>query len=432
MIVECGHCGAPLDVKEGRQYTKCTYCKKTSERRNLKTIQQQTPAGWRPPSVWTPPAHVPANSNVPLQYAAAATVAPVIMTFVLLGVGGAVAAGVAVSVAARKKGGPGILPDGKSRVATSVLAKITLEETPEKLAKLTGVAMDAQHSMRVPISHPNWEAVTFRWDPDHLDHVKDFYFNANDSPSVEGRKTLKSLLGRRWEKDGFQWEGVGLNMSDKGDHLGANVTIDQHGKEKAENPLWKKQTETVWKLARHAVLGAGDAPTKKELRDYVGLGYSMADLAKVDVDADIDLADETVKKVFPGAVRNLFIDLNYKVAIDHPWYSHVEIGWANKKGAKVKELEIRPPLGTNNKWPSQKALDDCMTATFGKPDRVYQGEHLGGSKDTTWKPAAGGSIRVYEHMVVVALRDNPFAKPMPKDVWLKAVAAFDQCGKSAQ
>lgn len=430
MIVECGHCGAPLDVREGREYTRCTYCKKTSERRRLRTIEAQTPPGWRPPAVWRPPPHVPANSDVTLKYAAAATVSWVIFVFIMLAVVGGIAAYAAVG-ASRKRVNP-FSPSAAARLSPEVLAKITLKETPEKLQKLSGVAMDAHQSMRIPINHPHWEAVTFRWDPDHLDHVKDFYLNANDSPSVEPRKTLKSLLGSRWEKDGFQWEGCGLNMSDKGDHLSAHVTIDQHGKETAENPRWRLQTETMWKLARFAALGVGDAPTKAELRDHLGRGYALGEVLKLDLEADIDQADAATKKVYPGAVRNLFIDLNYVVAIDHPWYSQIEISWNNKKGAKVKELELRPPVGTSNKWPSQKAVDDCMLAAFGKPERVYEGQHLGGSRDTTWKPAAGGSIRVYQHMVVVTLRDSPFAKPMPREVWQKAVTAFDQCGRTAQ
>jgi len=435
MIVECGHCGAPLDVKEGRRYTKCIYCKKTSEARQLRTIEQQTPAGWRPPPVWTPPAHVPANSAVPLRIHNSPNVGPIIGLAVMLSLAGAGAAVFFATSRPAKFGkgaGSPVFPGGPNRVDPAILEKVSMKSTPEKLQTITGVAMDAQHSMRVPLAHPHWEAVTFRWDPDHLEHVKDFYLNGvTENPMPEVRKTLKALVGRRWEKDGFQWEGCGLNVDDKGGHLGTHVMIEQHGKEASENPFWREQSETMWKLARHAALGVGDAPKKNELRDYIGGGYPFGELAKIDLDADIDAADGAVKKVFPGGVRNLFIDLNYKVAIEHPLYSHVEIGWKNKKGSKVAELEVRPSVGTNNKWPNQKALDACVEGAFGKPFRVTEGDHLGGSRDTIWRPASGGEIRVYEHMIMVTVRDSPFSKPMPKDIWLQAIAALDKCGKKA-
>ena len=435
MIVECGHCGAPLDVREGRRYTKCTYCKKTSEARQLRTIEPQTPPGWRPPPVWTPPAHVPANSHVPLRLNPAPIVAPFIIMGVVIAltVSGLVAGVAMKGVSTSKKAGTPAYPGGPNRVAPSVFEKVSMKSTPEKLQQITGVAMDAQHSMRVPLAHPNWDAITFRWDPDHLDHVKDFYLNgASTNSTTEARKTLKTLIGRRFEKDGFQWEGCGLNADPKGSYIGSNVTIEVHGKETVENPFWRQQSEALWKLTRHAALGVGDPPTKSESRDFLGVGYPLGDLAKFDFDADIDSADAAVKKVFPGGVRFLFIDLDYRVALDHPLYGAMEIGWQNKKAAKVANISIRPPPGTNGKWPNQIALESCVEGEFGKPSRVSTGDHLGGSRDVSWKPAGGGEVRVYEHMLVITMRDNPFSKPMPKDVWLKAVSALDRCGKKAE
>jgi len=39
---------------------------------------------------------------------------------------------------------------------------------------------------------------------------------------------------------------------------------------------------------------------------------------------------------------------------------------------------------------------------------------------------------VYEHMLVITMRESPFSKPMPKDVWLKVISAMDRCGKKAE
>lgn len=426
MIVECGYCGAPLDVREGSRFTRCGYCKKTSERDRLKTIDVQTPKNWRPPPVWRPPAHVPADSNVPLQYRGSAAGAAIV-AFVLLAVGGVVAIGVA---SAHRKGGVTATasPDGKKAVDTSFLARITMRESAAELAKLTGVALDAQKSIRVPLAHPNWDSVTFRYDEKHLDHVREFFLNAQ-TPSTDARKKLMAQLQTRWDKDGYRWESCSVYAPEKGNFLSTNITIDVHSKETTENPLWRKQAETLWKVVRKAAFNVGEPATPAELRDNIGLGYTLGDMAKVDLDADIDHADQAVKDVYPGAVRNLFIDLEYHIALDHPLFSNAELNWANKKGARMKELELRPVVSANNKWPKRQILDDCVTAVFGTPDRVNEGDHLAGSKDITWKPAAGGYIRVYDHMIVVWLRDNPFGKPMPKDVWLKTLAMFESCGR---
>jgi len=433
MIVECSHCGAPLDVRDGQRYTRCRYCNKTSQSRELRTIEQQTPPGWRPPPVWRPPTHVPANSDVQLAYRqASAAGGIVVLVSVLMVVGVVVAAGIAAS--ARKKApGTAAWPGGPKRLDPSALSKVTLKESPEQLAEITGVTMDAQHSMRVPLAHEQWEAVTFRWDPEHLDHVKDLYFNGKSGSKgdASARKAVRAVVGRRLEKDSFQWEGAGIYISNTNDHIGVNITITQPGSSGTENPFWHQQSEALWKLVRSAALGVGTPPKPADMRDYLGGGYPVGDLAKLDLVADIDASDAAVHKVFPGAVKKLIIDLEYKVAIDHPWYGDAEISWKNKKGARLAEVSLRPPPGASFKFADQKAVDACVEATFGKPQKSYEGAHLGGSRDTTWRPAGGGEVRVYEHMLVITLRDSPFSSPMPDATWKKAIDALDRCGRKA-
>ncbi|HJK94918.1 MAG TPA: hypothetical protein RMH85_14665 [Polyangiaceae bacterium LLY-WYZ-15_(1-7)] len=65
MLIECAHCGAPLDVKDDERRTTCTYCGRPQEVRSARTMQQ--PAGWKPPAQWTPPERFPAPSR-PLQH----------------------------------------------------------------------------------------------------------------------------------------------------------------------------------------------------------------------------------------------------------------------------------------------------------------------------------------------------------------------------
>lgn len=72
MLVECGNCGAPLDVEGDPTFVKCRYCDRSNKVKSLRTLSMQTPATWQPPPRWTPPAHVPAPSSRALSYGATA------------------------------------------------------------------------------------------------------------------------------------------------------------------------------------------------------------------------------------------------------------------------------------------------------------------------------------------------------------------------
>jgi len=83
MLLECGNCGAPLDVAGGPSQVRCHYCGHTSEVSRFKTMAQETPPNWVPPASWTPPpqSNLPAE---PLKYnPARAVVRSIARVFVL-------------------------------------------------------------------------------------------------------------------------------------------------------------------------------------------------------------------------------------------------------------------------------------------------------------------------------------------------------------
>ncbi len=96
MLVECHKCGAPLDVQASSNRVKCRYCGVTTELERTKTIAVQTPAGWQPPPVWTPPRAPQGPPPVALRYRRTGTgspiVAAVISVVALAGVGSSVLA----------------------------------------------------------------------------------------------------------------------------------------------------------------------------------------------------------------------------------------------------------------------------------------------------------------------------------------------------
>jgi hypothetical protein len=86
MLIECKHCGAPLDVRDGERTTRCKYCGTASRVKSLKTVSFQTPPDWRPPAQWTPPTHFAADSAKTLVYQATTAVRRIVRTIITLAI----------------------------------------------------------------------------------------------------------------------------------------------------------------------------------------------------------------------------------------------------------------------------------------------------------------------------------------------------------
>jgi LSD1 subclass zinc finger protein len=68
MLVECSHCGAPLDVRDDARIVKCAYCDHSNRVRSMHTLAPKPPPDWVPPKQWTPPPHKHVPSTQPLAY----------------------------------------------------------------------------------------------------------------------------------------------------------------------------------------------------------------------------------------------------------------------------------------------------------------------------------------------------------------------------
>ncbi|MCA9624430.1 MAG: hypothetical protein KC731_35650 [Myxococcales bacterium] len=60
MVVECSHCGAPLDIEQGKSVYKCNYCGTKNAPQSMRVVAPVTPQTWTPPKVWSAPAHTAA------------------------------------------------------------------------------------------------------------------------------------------------------------------------------------------------------------------------------------------------------------------------------------------------------------------------------------------------------------------------------------
>jgi len=78
MLLECNHCGAPLDIQAGATFARCTYCGRTQRVKAMRTQAVQTPQGWNPPPRWTPPPNFRAPT-LPLTHDPSKTVNKIVM-----------------------------------------------------------------------------------------------------------------------------------------------------------------------------------------------------------------------------------------------------------------------------------------------------------------------------------------------------------------
>ncbi len=107
MILECSHCGAPLDVGGRSPFTRCNYCGRTSRTSACKTQHRVTPQGWAPPQQWLPPPQFTVHVIQPLPYKkASGAIGCIIFVSVMLPLIIAGAAGFAIWAAAPRASVP--------------------------------------------------------------------------------------------------------------------------------------------------------------------------------------------------------------------------------------------------------------------------------------------------------------------------------------
>jgi hypothetical protein len=142
MILECSHCGAPLDVGSASGFTKCNYCGRTSRTRNLKTQHAVTPQGWAPPPQWLPPPQYTVHVVQPMPYRkVSSAVGCIVLATVLIPLI-LVIAGAVLAFTLRPKGAPPSLP-----------AETPAEETAEAWDGTSTLRCDGSEKIKVSGIH---------------------------------------------------------------------------------------------------------------------------------------------------------------------------------------------------------------------------------------------------------------------------------------
>ena len=152
MLIECGHCGAPLDIESGVSVTACSYCGKKNRVASTRTLSAVTPAEWKAPPTWQPPPQV---SNQALPY----VVAPATATGASGCVTGGIAlsvlltVGVGVAVPLLATGGLSSLPffgwDGTEPFSCGGNESVTIEGVTANLPGETAITADANCELTI-------------------------------------------------------------------------------------------------------------------------------------------------------------------------------------------------------------------------------------------------------------------------------------------
>ena len=313
----------------------------------------------------------------------------------------------------------------------SSLASISLAQTPESMATATGQpphrGVTGEIEMTVPLRGGAFTRMELSWDPADPTHVRevDLYGDAPPPHDAAIRKKLSNLFGRRLDKDGdMSWGGARFSYDGEHGHLDADRTIVA-----APNPHWKAQVDAMWNVLRGAVLELPVEISEADERAWLGRGYPLATVASIDVATDTDHADAMLRKLFPGVAARVVIDVEHVVAIDHPWYGAATLAWKNAKGGALQELLLRPPPDTDGNFRDQEAIETCAQALIGGTPRRNPENRADPNHDSEWRPSGGGSLRVYRHMVVVAVVSPFVQRKMDAPEFARIVRGLDACGR---
>ena len=425
MLIQCSRCGAPLDVSEGARIVKCNYCNSSHRLQDQRTLAAQTPAGWRPPPVWTPPAHTPYPSE-PLNYHRVASsyawlwvAAASVMVLPMLMAGFWMVR--AILVAKNASTGPVVVAKSLSEpeVACQQLANTSFSEGQQAFQKrIPNAAIDKRHA-RLKLAGCDYDSAYIGWNADGS-HIVSVLLSS--SKKVDQKAILAKIapsLGGQLDTKKSKYTanyrgGAILHLSPDARSLRVASEPDQRARTD-----WQARGEALWAVARHGGLGA-----KLELSQVqrkLLSGYSLGEVAKVDPDVPITQATAHCERLLPGAVAGSVSDLTIDVFVDHPWFGEVRLAWKNEENGKLETFSVGHPAGVD-RLDHQAAVADCLEPVLGKAqvkvtnqltqERTYQWlagfpkEHGSVYKTYLWYDLPGGKQRARRFHAILERLDR--------------------------
>lgn len=333
MIVECGHCGAPLDIEEGREVVTCDYCAKKNHVSQLKTLEPITPPDFKAPEVWRPSAD---DAGVRRRFRWGYAVVPLVFALI------------AIAALMMRRGS-----------TLDEVARQPLESTPDQIAHDLQVTYRTDDGVRVTLqSGSPYEHVWYRWsDTDFsLPTSISLFVKEGESLSPNVLASLsKQLHGGLDESGAWSWGPVSIRANQGVLSIEVKRTFAD-----APNPVRRRQLTAAWQVVRSAAFGGPTAPAK-ELVEVLGGGYPTKDLGALDGKMRFRQARSEIQKVFPGALAE---DSSYVIALDHPLIYSIQLSWHNAAEGALHGAHFRVTPGFKKSPPP---LLSCLSKELGAP-----------------------------------------------------------------
>jgi len=405
VIVECGHCGAPLEIEEGATVIACAYCARKNKVAGLKTVAATTPGAFRAPEV-SKPAEESADA-LPSKPRGGRGVA------VLAGIA-LVIAGVALAVHMRGS-------------TVEDVAKLPLDEPPARLEKDFHVTYKTKDSVRItfrPGAAGPYEHLHVRWDDGDFSCVSGLMLFVG-----EGEKSRPSVIAAvdqalrgGLDKDGrWHWGPASFSV----DREKGTISIAVKGTDGTRpNLLRKRQITALWQIARAAAFGA-PLPPAEEIRAVLGGGHPLSKLAALDVTTPFAAARTTLPLQFPGSLVDRETEL--EIALDHPLLRSVTLRWENAAAGRLRGTHFRV---TERFRPGMSRFVGCLGKALGPPETRTADFAAGTQSDvfTVAPEAAGNAPGLTVHVGDAAdLYLNPVGSEYPPSAWRRTFEALDRC-----
>ncbi len=369
MIVECGHCGAPLDVDEHSTIVKCRYCRRANERTRVRTIAEQTPEDFAPPKKWKPPAEFEADSTEELTYKSDGLG----WKIGCLIVGFTVGLPIVIGIGTCAEESTGFLDTNPSKLA------VALDGSPEALGKTLG-GKPSDLSLYVELHNARYKYVSLSWDQHHMGHPTSFAFARREEKAACDPEVLAklsaALRGGLDSEGSWRWEHLGVSCAKDSGMVSANVRPD-------DDPMWEQQLDATWKLVISVLFGLDVKPSQPDTLLLLGAGYPFADVVKVSPATPINQAAVTVRKQFPGALIEERGEIDATIPVDHPLFRSAKMRWLNMRDAGLYSVDLEPLGAQAGFAPKRDALATCLSKSLGAA-RTLDADFMKGTKAYSW------------------------------------------------
>lgn len=401
MLVECGRCGAPLNVRPKKRRTKCAYCGSVDERTRLRAIAEETPKDFEPPKVWTPKRKGSEEPAKPLPYKPDGPL-PVIAFSVVL---------VAVVI-----GGPLLWESKMWDTRPEVLERASLVGSHKDVAKRLGGKVTSSTQIVVPLNSDRYEELTLRY-ANEADDVPSYFsieLRHGKKPDEATRDLLASRLNGGLSDGHWSWGDTRISWST----VGLSADLGKTGPIAVRH----RRAAAAWSTIIGAAFNPAVAAPVDEVREVLGGGYPVALLARLPPSTPIDHAKSEVATLFPGALIESKVQMNAIIPLDHPFVRSATVGWFASVGGTVRDVRFDGKAALD---PRLDSFARCLATTLGPP-RVTVVNPVEDTKSYTFH-VGNAQIDVRSGLSMSAAGAHGLPETVDGDTWKKLVAAIDGC-----